>query len=88
MLVVASMSSLFLIPDSSNPNHRDAEDWLLLPLMLASIAVGAALFAALLACACLVRRERLGVRTVVPLIAGTGLTLLPVLWLTAAFMRW
>jgi len=86
-LVVATAWSLFLIPDSSNPNNRDAEDWLLLPLMLAVVAGAAGLATALAGCICLVRRERLDVRTVTPLIAGTGTTFLPVLGVAAALLR-
>lgn len=79
--------SLFLIPDSSNPNNRDAEDWLLLPLMLAVVAGAAGLATALAGCICLVRRQRLDVRTVTALIAGTGTTFLPVFWVAAALLR-
>lgn len=86
-LVVATGWSLLLIPDSSDPNNRDAEDWLLLPLILAVVAAAAGLATALAGCICIVRRERLDVRTVTPLIAGTGTTFLPVLWLAAALVR-
>lgn len=86
-LVVATAWSLFLIPDSSDPNDRDAEDWLLLPLMMAVVAGAAGLATALAGVICLVRRERLHVRTVTPLIAGTGTTFLPVLWVVAALLR-
>ena len=80
-LVVAMLWSFVLIPDSSNPNDRDAEDWLLLPLLLGTVAVSMGAFASLAGLVCLRRRERIGVSTAVPLAAGIALTVLPVLWL-------
>ena len=86
-LVVATAGSLLLIPDSSDPNIRDAEDWLLLPLMLAVVGAAAGLATAVAGCICVVRREPMDVRTVAPLVAGTGTTFLPVLWVAAALLR-
>jgi hypothetical protein len=86
-LVVATAWSLFLIPDSSDPNNRDAENWVLLPLTLAMVAGAAGLATAFAGFICLVRRERLDLRTVTPLIAGTGTTCLPVLWVASALLR-
>ena len=85
-LVVAALWSLFLIPDSSDPNYRAVEHWILLPFTLASVAVAAALVTLVSGCLCLVRREHLDVRTVVPMLAGTGLGLLPVSWATASVL--
>lgn len=79
--------SSFLIPDSSDPNDRDAENWLLLPLLLGAVAVAMGAVAVLAGVACVVRRERLTYRTVVPLSAGTVLTLLPLVWLTSLLVN-
>ena len=88
-LVVATAWSLPLLPDpdSSDANTRHAENWLLLPLTLAVMAGAAGLATALAGCICLVRRERLDIRTVAALLAGTGTTFLPVLLIAATVLR-
>jgi hypothetical protein len=79
--------SFILIPDSSNPNNRDAENWLLLPLLLGGFAVAMGTVATVAGVTCLGRRERIGVSTAVPLAAGLVLSLLPLLWLSS-LLRW
>ena len=81
-LAVITVLAFLLVPDGS-PEDRDAEDWVLLPLALANAAVATALVTLVSGCLCLLRRERPGVRTAVPFVAGTGLVLLPVLWVAA-----
>ena len=84
--MVSALWSLLLIPDSIDRNYRAVEHWILLPFMLGSIAVAAALVTLLSGCLCLVQRERLDVRTVAPMLARTRLGLLPVLWASASVL--
>ena len=86
-LVVATAWSLPLVPERSDPGSRDVDDWLLLPLTLAVLAGAAGLATAFAGCTCLVRRERLDVRTVAPLLAGTATTFVPALLIAAAVLR-
>lgn len=80
-LVIAMLWSFFLIPDASNPDDRDAENWLLLPLLLGAAALSMSAVAVVAWLVSLGRRERIGVATAVPLAAGVTLAIVPGLWL-------